>query len=297
MIAETIRPYRHSGKFPVQGPILAVAAGALVSLPLGFAYAYLNQWIPSIYLNILITIGYGFGFGFLTGWVLKFTKVRNNSVAALTAFVVGLCALYGCWNGHLHAMTENAPLLAPPSHIWGMMKILYEFGSWGMRSGENVTGIPLVIVWVVEAGMIIGFTVFTGWSWIAATPFCETCQRWLDQKRTLDTLAPFTDPVQRAALKSGELGPLLDAKPRAADSWSFARVTLQYSPACDTFCTMRLENVTAAKNAKGETKEKKESLTDVLALPHAMRELIEKFASFETPAVPATSPLETPPKV
>lgn len=46
-------------------------------------------------------------------------------------------------------------------------------------------------------------------------------------------------------------------------------------------------SVSVTKNTKGETKETKTALTRMLVLPHAMRELVEKFATFE--AVPAAN--------
>src|SRR5215472_15573104 len=91
--------YSHSGKFGVQGPIAAVAIGAIAAFPLGLAYSYLINWIPFIYLNFFITLGYGFLFGFITRQLLKFGKVRNNLVALLSSGAVGLLAWYGSWNG------------------------------------------------------------------------------------------------------------------------------------------------------------------------------------------------------
>src|SRR5579862_4665134 len=99
-MSSNIHPfYSHSGKFGVHGPLLALIAGVFVAYPLGIAYSYLIKWIPFIYLNCLITAGYGFAFGFLTFFLLKFGKVRNGTLALLTALVVGLAALYGAWNG------------------------------------------------------------------------------------------------------------------------------------------------------------------------------------------------------
>jgi hypothetical protein len=49
--------YRHSGKFGIHGPVLAIVAAVVAGYPLGILYAYLVKWIPFIYLNFFITIG------------------------------------------------------------------------------------------------------------------------------------------------------------------------------------------------------------------------------------------------
>src|SRR5436190_7466286 len=103
--------YRHSGKFGIHGPLLAILAALIVGYPLGIAYAYLIKWIPFIYLNFLITTGYGLAFGFVTMLLLQFAKVRNGIVALLTGLAVGFCAWYLSWNGFVHAMVENSPRL------------------------------------------------------------------------------------------------------------------------------------------------------------------------------------------
>jgi hypothetical protein len=289
MHATTIHAYKHSGKFSFAGPVAAIAIALIAALPLGMVYAYAVKWIPIVYLNVLMTAGYGLAFGAMTMWVLKRTKVRNTAVAALVALIVGLIALYGAWNGHFHALWEDPPLVAPPLAIWVLMQVLYEAGSWSLRGSDNVSGIPLAIVWIIEGGVILVLTVVTAAEKIRSTPFCEATQRWLDRERKLDTLAPFSDPAQLAALKSGDVAPLLDAKPRESNSPAFARVTLRDAEGCDTFCTMELENVTVTRDSEGKQKEKTDSITGQLVLPHAMRDLVEKFASFDA-APAATTP-------
>ena len=103
--------YKHSGKFGVHGPLLALLAAVVAGYPLGIIYAYLIKWIPFIYLNLFITAGYGLAFGFMTMALLKFAKVRNSSIALLTGLAVGLCAAYLSWNGFLHAMAKEPPAL------------------------------------------------------------------------------------------------------------------------------------------------------------------------------------------
>ena len=102
MSSETFQTYRHSGKFGVHGPILAIVAAVALGWPLGIAYAYLIRWIPFIYVNFLATLGYGFVFGLMASVLLKMAKVRNNPVAWLVSLLwLASSHLYFAWSGFI----------------------------------------------------------------------------------------------------------------------------------------------------------------------------------------------------
>lgn len=276
----TYAKYRHSGRFGLHGVPLILLGATAVGWPAGFAYAYLIKWIPFIYLNFLLTAGYGCVFGLLAGLILKFAKVRNNGLAALSGLITGAIALYLAWNGHVHALFKGVSALNPPEAVWAGIAFLYDKGSWGLHSGDTVTGIVLAIVWVVEGAAIIGLSTIVPFGMISETPFCETARCWLDDEKKMSTLDAFTDPAQLAAFAAGDLAPLSQAKPRTPESPLFARLTLKHSPRCEEFCTVSLENVTIVRDRQGNSSEKKQLLLDRLILPKSMLELISKFESF-----------------
>lgn len=275
----TLTAYRHSGKFGLQGPALALAASAIAAFPLGLAYAYVIKWIPFIYLNVLLTIGYGMAFGFLTGRVLKFMHVRNTKIATLCGIGGGLFALYFNWNGHVYALFDHAPLICRPDEIWRVMQALYEHGSWSLRHGGNVTGVVLAIVWVVEAGTIVFFAAIMPSQFIGGLPYCEESHRWLDESKVYNTLEPLDAPEKIAALKAGDIAPLLEAKAKPAGSNVFTRLTLKHSSQCKTFCTLRVQHVSLTPEKDGKMKETVTDLTGDLVLPADMLEMVERFAN------------------
>jgi hypothetical protein len=286
-MSEAFQIYRHSGKFGLHGPILALVAAAALAFPLGFAYAYLVKWIPFIYLNFLLTAGYGFVFGVVSAWVLRLAKTRNTGVAVLCGLLAGLFALYFEWSAHIHAVFKGAPVLCTPLQLWGGVQQLYEDGSWSLRGGGNVTGIPLAIVWGVEALFILGLGMLVPLGMIGDTPFCEQNQCWLDEEKKIDTLEAFTEPDHLSAFRQGDLAPLSKAKPRTPDSSTFARVTLKHSPRCDQFCTVSVANITVTRNSNGDPTEKTQELARNLMLPKSMFELIAKFEGFKQETPPA----------
>jgi hypothetical protein len=286
MNSQSFAVYRHSGKFGIHGPLLALLAAAAVGFPLGYAYAYIIKWIPFIYINFFLTIGYGFVFGFVTGLLLKIGKVRNGTIACLTGLLVAIIAMFFNWNAHIHTIFKDAPALCSVRQIIFGMKALYENGSWGLRSSGAVTGIPLAIVWGIEAIIIVGIVTLTSYVAIAEVPFCEQNQCWLDEEKKIEKMAAFGNPQHIAAFAANDLSPLTSALPRTPEMQTFARLTLKRSPKCDLFCTVRVENVKQELNSKGETKETVEKLTTGdLMLPSHMFDLLQKFDSFNQPAV------------
>lgn len=280
MPSEIFQPYRHSGKFGPFGPVLVLGAVLALGFPLGFAYGFVMKWIPFILLRVFGTAAYGFGLGLLTMQMLKLGKVRSNPIAGLCGALAGCIGLYFSWNGHLHTLFKDAPLLCSPGLMLTCMQQLYENGSWALRDGENVSGIALAGVWVVEGLMVIGLSALVPAGAIADTPFCEQSQCWLDDEKKIETLELFAEPDQQSALKRGDLGPLLQARPRPAGSASFARLVLKRSSRCAVFCTVRIENVERKPGRRGEQTETIRRLTENLVLPQSMFALIQKFENF-----------------
>ncbi len=280
--------YRHSGKFGIHGPVLAVLAAVVVGYPLGILYAYLVKWIPFVYLNLFITIGYGFAFGLMTAPLLKFAKVRNGPVALLTGLAVGFCASYLSWNGYVHAMIDDAPVLLVPGQLWRLMKFLYENGSWGIGFSSNspVTGIPLAVVWLAEAGIIIGISTVVAYNAVAKIPFCERHECWLDEEKKIDKLDAFVLPDQIAAFRAGNIAPLEQARPRVPASGSFARLILRHSARCEEYCALSIENVSVSVDKDGKQKEKTEPVMTNLLVPKTMFDYLAQFehASAKAPA-------------
>jgi hypothetical protein len=271
--------YKHSGKFGVHGPMLAVLAACALAFPLGIIYAYLIKYIPFIYLNFLITAGYGFVFGFVTSLLMKFACVRSPAVALLSGLAAGIIALYGNWNGHIHVVVKDAPWFLFPDQIGSVMKILYDKGSWsiGFSSSGTVSGIPLAIVWIVEALVIVGLSGIVSYGSIADLPFCEEHRCWLDEEKKMDKLDVFALPAQIAAFAQGDIAPLEQAGPRVPASGRFARLTLRYSARCNDFCAFSIANVTVTPDKDGKMQESEQKLMTNLWVPKSMVEYLEQF--------------------
>jgi len=282
MESQKFEAYRHSGKYSMKGPVLAVLLSAVAALALGLLYTKLMQWIPLIYFNFLLTAGYGFAFGWVIAKILRSTKTRNTAVAVICGLIGGMFALYGEWSAHIRNLFEVKSLLLMPDQVFVGMQVLYEFGSWSLKGGDAVSGVLLGIVWVAEAVTIIGFSVVLPYKAIADVPFCERNQCWLDEERNIDTLASFVDPGHLQTFRNGDLAPLAEAVPRPLGSVEFTRLTMKSSAMTDDFCTVIVANVTQTTDKEGKTTEKVKELTSQLVLPKLMLEMITRFDRFDT---------------
>jgi hypothetical protein len=175
------------------------------------------------------------------------------------------------------------------------MSYLYDNGSWGLRSSGPVTGPLLAIVWLAEAGMIVGMAVVTGIAIVTNTPYCEDNQCWLDQTKHIDTLGPFIDPNHRAAFQAGDLSPLTAARPKIPGTEAFTRLTLKHSPKCDIFYTVCIQDANITLDKNGNPKTNLKSITKDLVLPHSMFDLIAKFENFKGPVAGVAPPVAPPP--
>ena len=283
MNSEIFPLYRHSGKITLYGLALALIVPAITAFPLGFIYAYLLKWIPFVYLNVLLTGGLGFVVGFLTGWLLKIGKVRNNSLAAICGLCAGFFALYFDWNGHVSSLIKQAPILCTPHQIMVVAKVLYKEGSWGMRSGGAVTGIPLAIVWFVEAGIIIGVSTLVSYAMISKIPFCERTGCWLDETKTISTFEAFKDPIHVEALKARDLSPLSEARPRPTGASEFGRLTVKFSSRCNEFCTASIANISVSMGDNDKMKETEDEIVGDIVLPKSFFEFLERFEKLKPP--------------
>jgi len=281
MSTDALAAYHHSGRFTALGLLLPLALAAVVAVPLGLAYAFIVRWVPFIYINGLVCVGYGWAFGWIAMRAVKMGMVRNTVLALGLGAGAGLIALYFDWSGDIHVLFKGAPWVASPELVWGAMKYLYAHGSWSISShgdaGTAVSGIPLAIVWAGEAFIIVGLSTWLPYDFVANTPFAEDTSSWLEQRKNIDTLDYFTDPGDIAALKAGDIGPVVKARARPVGSPMFARLTLKRSLKPAGFCTVRVQNVARKVDRKKKVTEKVEPLTKDLVLMDSMYDVIAQL--------------------
>ena len=183
----------------------------------------------------------------------------------------------------MNSLIKQAPILCTPHQIRVVAKALYEHGSWGVRSGGAVTGIPLAIVWFVEAGIIIGVSTLVPYGMISKIPFCERTGCWLDETKTISTFEAFKNPVHIKALKARDLSPLSEARPRLPAASEFGRLTVKYSSRCNEFCTASIANISVSMGDNDKMEEKEDEIVGDIVLPKSFFEFLERFEKLKPP--------------
>jgi len=204
--------YRPSGGVPLLGTLLTMALGCLGGAVLSVIYALINHYNPFIYFTIIATGLFGAGCGACTVFGLTIGKVRNRGTNALAGLFVGFVSLYLSWVWYLFLVSREAfgqgIFLFDSMAMIGFMQVLAENGVWEMF-GVVPTGIALYLIWGLEALIVIVPSVYIAWT--ADSPFCESCNKWTDEKECLVSFRLPEDAAKlQESLESEDFLPLFD---------------------------------------------------------------------------------------
>jgi len=221
-------------------------------------------------------------------------KVRNNGLAIGLAVLAGLIALYCSWavwidlalnmgesygNSRIGITTANIKadqvleLAANPGILFNLIGAISEVGTWGIRS-STVSGVFLIVIWVIEAILIVGATViFTNG---AREPFCELGNEWFDSR-----VLPAFNYVQNAPQLVQDLE---QSSPDAFKQLSYAPTVekdhsvfvLYSSNHNDNYLTVN--NMHGQTNKDGEIEFEENTLVEHI---HINNDLKEKLINFK----------------
>lgn len=213
--------YQHSGKLGL-GPILLPAAGIPLLLILALIYAYINVYNPiGGYITLLIILGYAFVCGLVIATLLKLGKVRNSRFCFVSAVVGGLLSLYFAWVFFLYVLAHRfdlmevgvLQLLFNPFAVLSVMNEINKTG-WFSIKGATPSGIFLWILWLIEAGIILGVVTLAGSAAVDDEMFCEKCDRWCEVAETKH----LKIPPGLASTKASDINPLTFGNLEDADN-------------------------------------------------------------------------------
>jgi hypothetical protein len=296
--------YKHSGAVPVMGAVMALMAGALTSLGLGVAYSFTFYYIPFVYLNFVAAMAFGAGTGYVVGLCAREGKIRNVVAVGSLAAVAAIAGIYAEWGSTVYAMspteelsqlwTEAGIYTFHPLAIQNLMLGLFGEGSWGVIANANITGWPLVALWIIEAGLVVGLSVKTAVDQIAERPFCERCQLWVSGHAPHRYEGNGSEPVW-TDVQNGTFETLALTARATGEEPAFVCLTLK---SCESCSESNFVTISACKNTtddKGNPKLETVNLVTNLVMQSTQVEIIEA-ANIIAPA-PGESPLRLPPDV
>lgn len=265
--------YKHSGCFTVGGAVLAFGLGLAGGLPLAFLYSWGVIRIPEVKLACIATMVYGALVGVTSGVGAKWGKVRNGRVAAAIAICVATGSLYCSWafwvrdvfHTFAHKEVSALALMQRPWALWNLVKLINQYGTWGMSQNSPTTGTELWVIWVLEAVTVLGAAGLAAAAMIQAQPFCETCRAWCSSSEKL-CLSPVSDlPQTKLLLEQHDLSFLQTLGPGNKKS-SRLNAELHSCRTCGELNTLTVQQVTVQPRKLGSPEVKTVNLASKLLI-------------------------------
>ena len=272
--------HKNSGSFGVLSPVYISVFGILSAIILGTIYAYAVFYIPFIYLNFLLTLGLGLVLGNIIGFAGKIGKARNKKLMLVSGIVVGLISLYVAWAAWILALSGHQALVLSPVILIQVLGEVGKEGVWSMF-GYTPTGVVLYAIWLIEAGMIVWFTVVACKDFMGETPFCERCSCWAEEKFEIWPLSLPEDPEQvREQMEHGELDGLKALSPQPEGTAAYSSLTLRSCPSCEESRFLTFKLASTEVDSEGEATKNEVTVAENLILSSGQhRQLQEHWMS------------------
>ncbi len=246
------RYYQHSGKVGFLGLILMVFFGAFTALVGGAIYGYVTYYLPWVYLNFIITILFGFIVGFSISFGGKLGHVRSGGLLLLLGLIFGLLAEYTGWVSWIMALSGSELLVLAPGDMLTIIGEIAEEGPWSIF-GWTPKGGWLFLFWIIEFLIIVGGATFAAFALIGSTPYCETCRRWIEEKKSIYPLDHFGDPDQlRARLDAGDFSSLLSLQKTGNIGDLFTQIDLLFCPSCRNMHLLSVMQIEISTDSDGK---------------------------------------------
>jgi hypothetical protein len=202
--------YKPSGEITFAGVLSAITIGTGLAFLCSIPYAYITVYVPLIFINLIAVLGFGVIVGLGAAKGARAGNLTSPIAAAALGCVVGVFAVYCDWVWWVYAASRQEVFTLNPLALLVVASLILPEGTWGLSSGEPLTGWLLALVWLAEAGLIVGFAIVTAYKGVAAWICCPRCRKWIENPVATYAFAPAEDPRACAdALATGSLAPLL----------------------------------------------------------------------------------------
>ena len=259
--------YRPSGEVTVAGLAAGLGGGLVAAVALGFAYAYLNTYVPIIYLNLLCVLGYAVALGAAAAALVRWGKMRNPAVGMFVALFVTLVSYYVSWAVWLSLTVSSdefsiSPwqLAQHPLGLWGVLQLVNEKGAWSIGSGYGasknhnpVSGVMLWVVWAAEALTVVLGSALTAWRGLTCDPFCEPCQKWCEEEKDVVSIGAADSDELRRRFEAKDFQYMKAVGPKQGGDAEWCRLDLHRCPVCGRTNTLSVKRQKLQRDRHGKT--------------------------------------------
>lgn len=258
MIAQT-RFYAESGRVTFPGLVFGAVTGLTAGSILAVVYAVVLRWSPVVFVHPLVAAGFGYAVGYVVSAMVRVGRTDHARVAVAMGIGGALVAHYVGWMAWVFLVSRSGDVPGaeamlrvtdPAALVYAMGSIL-EVGTWSwLPGGDPVNGWPLLVVWVVEAAIVLGGASVGARAAVVPRVYCAVCDSWCEDRTALLTLGEEVDVSALVEeIGSHEFDRLRDAR-RAdrAEPVSY-QVDLEVCPGCGATNTLSLSKVTQRGDA------------------------------------------------
>jgi len=204
--------YKPSGKSNALSFVITLLVSVLAAAVLGFGLGATTLHLPFVYFTVILVVLAAFGVGIVISFTGKMTKLMSTKAVVIIAFISSLVAVYANWVGYLYTFPDlNNPIVLNPVNQLDWLQDFAKHGVWSVKSFTPKGGV-LYAFWGVEALIIIVVPLLAASSYLD-TPFCEACNRWIEEKTAISNLEHVTDPEAVIAdVERGNFDPIYKLK-------------------------------------------------------------------------------------
>ena len=301
--------YRNSGRTPIVRLFLALLTILPAVAIAGGVYALIAAHLPMLrfaklvlILAALLMAGFAFAIGGLTGKMLMWARVRNLAMVWIVAVLAAVVAWYVSWvTWEWHMFTQAEPdipkipflfgLFIRPRAVWSFANAINRVGTFGLKN-DTIKGPFLWILWLIEAGVVLGVASIVPYRMVRRLAFCESCQKWGRNREGILSVGPAEDEERlRARLALKDLSALEELGPADFSAPRRLRVDLQNCQTCDQMHLLSVYRIDVGYK-DGNRTEKAKPLVDRLWLDPAQARTVEEIRDrlYSGPSAPAEQP-------
>ena len=173
--------YKPPARLDVARTITAFGIALVAAVVVGAVYVYVADWLDEWPYRLASAGAAGLATGAGAAWVVRFGRIRIPATAILLATTLALACLYAAWvtfvwltmrqAGYLFSVWD---LVGEPLALWNLIVFLNDVGTW-TYGGDTIRGVPLLIIWIIEALVIIGGAVALAWWAVSSSVACRHC--------------------------------------------------------------------------------------------------------------------------
>ncbi len=287
--------YKHSGRFGIDGLLMAAATGISASLILAYIYGRGIIYINEVNFAFIATAAFGGLVGAATGYGLIWGKVRNNTAGHALTATISTVALYVSWAVWVRftlgdqADMEWINLAQRPGTLWELVCLINQHGTWTLgHEASATTGLELWGIWALEAACVIGVALGASVAVLNLHPFCESCEIWGKRGAKMVLNAPQGVDQLKLQLQANNWSALENLGPSRKNGDHLV-VVLDGCDRCRQFHTMSVTHVMVGQRKFGGPVMQKKQIIEHMVIGPTQVDTIRKLADKTTQALDVTA--------